>query len=114
MKVSAHKSVDPKIAATWTADVFLGELNYRDLAISSYDGKKIGFIHTKDPEIENSFKVSDMVELVTFFAEGKISDRAAVEVIRSILDSKEEKTPSPDYRRKRPSQSRRRSCHEGC
>jgi aspartyl-tRNA(Asn)/glutamyl-tRNA(Gln) amidotransferase subunit B len=87
------KGVDPKIAATWTADVFLGELNYRDLAISSYDGKKIGFIHTKDPEIENSFKVSDMVELVTFFAEGKISDRAAVEVIRSILDSKEEKTP---------------------
>jgi len=88
------KGVDPKIAATWTADVFLGEFNYRDLAISSYDGKKIGFIHTKDPEIENSFKVSDLVELVTFFAEGKISDRAAVEVIRSILDGEEEKTPS--------------------
>ncbi len=88
------KGVDPKIAATWTADVFLGELNYRDLAISSFDGRKIGFIHAKDPEIENSFKVSDMVELITFFAEGKISDRAAVEVIRSILDSKEEKTPS--------------------
>jgi len=35
-----------------------------------------------------------MVELITFFAEGKISDRAAVEVIRSILDSEEETTPA--------------------
>lgn len=88
------KRVDPKVAATWTADVFLGELNYRDLAISSYDDRTIGFIHAKDPEVENSFKVSDMVELVTLFAEGKVSDRAAVEVIRIILDGTEEKTPS--------------------
>ncbi|NLN43049.1 MAG: Asp-tRNA(Asn)/Glu-tRNA(Gln) amidotransferase GatCAB subunit B, partial [Methanosarcina sp.] len=88
------EGVDPKIAATWTADVFLGELNYRDLAISSYDGKRIGFIHAKDPEVENSFKVPDMVELVTLFAEGKVSDRAAVEVIRTILDGTEEKTPT--------------------
>ncbi|AKB73399.1 Aspartyl-tRNA(Asn) amidotransferase subunit B / Glutamyl-tRNA(Gln) amidotransferase subunit B [Methanosarcina lacustris Z-7289] len=86
--------MDPKTAATWTADVFLGELNYRDLAISSYDGMTIGFIHAKDPEIENSFKVPDMVELVTLFAEGKVSDRSAVEVIRAILDGTEEKTPS--------------------
>ena len=83
-----------QLAATWTADVFLGELNYRDLAISSYDGEKIGFIHAKDPRINKSFKVSDMVELVNLFAEGKISDRAAVEVIRNMLDTKEEKTPS--------------------
>jgi aspartyl-tRNA(Asn)/glutamyl-tRNA(Gln) amidotransferase subunit B len=87
------KGVDPKIAATWTADVLLGELNYRDLAISSYDGKKIFFLNTKGMKIENSFKVSDMVELVPLFAEGKISDRSAVEVIRSILDSKGEKSP---------------------
>jgi aspartyl-tRNA(Asn)/glutamyl-tRNA(Gln) amidotransferase subunit B len=86
--------VDPRIAASWIADVFLGELNYRDLEISSYDREKIGFIHTKDPEIENSFKVSDMVELITFFSLGKISDRAAVEVIRAVLDGKEEKSPS--------------------
>lgn len=88
------KDVDPKIAATWIADVFLGELNYRDLAISSYDGKTIGFIHAKDPEVENSFKVSDMVELTTLFVKGKVSDRAAVEVIRTILDDTEEKTPA--------------------
>ena len=88
------RNVDPRIAATWTADVFLGELNYRDLVISSFDGREIGFIHAKDPERENSFNVSDMVELITFFAEGKISDRAAVEVIRSILDSEEETTPA--------------------
>lgn len=88
------KGVDSKIAATWTADVFLGELNYRDLVISSYDGERIGFIHAKDPEIKNSIKVSAMVELVNIFAEGKISDRAAVEVIRTMLDTAEEKTPS--------------------
>jgi aspartyl-tRNA(Asn)/glutamyl-tRNA(Gln) amidotransferase subunit B len=35
-----------------------------------------------------------MVELITFFAEGKINDRATVEVIRSILDSEEETTPA--------------------
>ena len=88
------EGVDPKLAATWTADVFLGELNYRDLAISSYDGEKIGFIHAKDPRIKKSFKVSDMVELVNLFDEGKISDRAAVEVIRTMLNTTEEKTPS--------------------
>ncbi len=88
------RNVDPKTAATWTADVFLGELNYRDLVISSFDGREIGFIHAKDQERENSFNVPDMVELITFFAEGKISDRAAVEVIRSILDSEEKITPS--------------------
>jgi aspartyl-tRNA(Asn)/glutamyl-tRNA(Gln) amidotransferase subunit B len=87
------KGVDPKMQLP-DLYVFLGELNYRDLAISSYDGKTIGFIHAKDPEVENSFKVSDMVELVNLFAEGKISDRAAVEVIRTILDGTEEKTPS--------------------
>ena len=88
------KGVDPKVAATWTADVFLGELNYRDLVISSYDGETIGFIHAKDPEVENSFKVLGMVELVNLFSKGKVSDRAAVEVIRTILDGTEEKTPS--------------------
>jgi aspartyl-tRNA(Asn)/glutamyl-tRNA(Gln) amidotransferase subunit B len=35
-----------------------------------------------------------MVELITFFSLGKISDRAAVEVIRAVLDGKEEKSPS--------------------
>jgi aspartyl-tRNA(Asn)/glutamyl-tRNA(Gln) amidotransferase subunit B len=35
-----------------------------------------------------------MVELVNLFADGKVSDRAAVEVIRAILDGEEEKTAS--------------------
>ena len=38
--------------------------------------------------------VRNIVELVNLFAEGKISDRAAVEVIRTMLDTKEKKTPS--------------------
>ncbi|MHB8101847.1 MAG: Asp-tRNA(Asn)/Glu-tRNA(Gln) amidotransferase subunit GatB [Methanosarcina sp.] len=88
------QGVDPKIAATWTADVLLGELNYRDLVIGAdVQGYAIICYNQKNPDIVRHIRVNDMVELVTFFAEGKISDRAAVEVIRSILDSKEEKTP---------------------
>ncbi len=86
-------NADPKQAATWTADVLLGELNYRDLVIASYDGSTIGCFNDKDHSITNSVKVADMVELVALFTDGKISDRAAVEVIRSILDNREEKTP---------------------
>jgi len=85
---------DPKQAATWIADVLLGELNYRDLVIASYDGNAIGCFNDKDHSITNSARVTDMVELVALFTDGKISDRAAVEVIRSILDGEEEKTPT--------------------
>jgi len=87
------KGTDPKQAATWIADVLLGELNYRDLVISSYDGSTIGCINDKDHSIANSTRVADMVDLVALFTDGKISDRAAVEVIRTILDGEEEKTP---------------------
>jgi aspartyl-tRNA(Asn)/glutamyl-tRNA(Gln) amidotransferase subunit B len=89
--------VEPKIAATWIADVLLGELNYRDLVIGAslrgYIGS-IGFYNQKNPKGMRFIRVRDMVELVNLFAEGKISDRAAVEVIRTMLDTEEEKTPS--------------------
>jgi len=89
--------VDTKIAATWIADVLLGELNYRDLVIAGglrgYVGF-IGFYNQKNPDRLISIHVRNIVELVNLFAEGKISDRAAVEVIRTMLDTKEKKTPS--------------------
>lgn len=88
------KGADPKTAATWTADVLLGELNYRDLVVASYDGQVLGCINDKDHEIGNFFKVADLVELIALFADGKISDQSAVEVIRTVLDSEEEKTPT--------------------
>lgn len=87
------EGTDPKQAATWIADVLLGEFNYRDLVISSYDGSTIGCINDKDHSITNSVRVTDMVKLISLFTDGKISDRAAVEVVRSILDGEEEKTP---------------------
>lgn len=87
------KGAEPKTAATWIADVLLGELNYRDLVLASYDGVSLGCINDKEPELGNSFKADDMVELITLFTEGKISDKAAVEVLRTKLDSEEEKTP---------------------
>jgi aspartyl-tRNA(Asn)/glutamyl-tRNA(Gln) amidotransferase subunit B len=88
------ESVDPKIAATWIADVLLGELNYRDLVIGSMVQGSISCYNQKNPNILRHINVDDIVELVTLFAEGKVSDRAAVEVIRTILDGTEEKTPS--------------------
>ncbi|MCS3923144.1 Asp-tRNA(Asn)/Glu-tRNA(Gln) amidotransferase subunit GatB [Methanosalsum natronophilum] len=60
--------VNPKVAATWIADVLKGELNYRDLTI-------------------DACKVEDIVQLVTMIMENKITDRSAVEVIRTLLDS---------------------------
>jgi aspartyl-tRNA(Asn)/glutamyl-tRNA(Gln) amidotransferase subunit B len=89
------EGVDPKIAATWIADVLLGELNYRDLVIGAITrGYSINCYNQKNPKIVKHIRVDDLVELVTLFAEGKVSDRATVEVIRTILDGTEEKTPS--------------------
>ncbi|WP_410508175.1 Asp-tRNA(Asn)/Glu-tRNA(Gln) amidotransferase subunit GatB [Methanosarcina hadiensis] len=89
------EGVDPKIAATWIADVLLGELNYRDLVIGAITRKySINCYNQKNPKIVKHIRVDDLVELVTLFAEGKVSDRAAVEVIRTILDGTEEKAPS--------------------
>ena len=87
------KGLDPKIAATWTADVFLESLitvTWQSLD----DGTRSALIDREDLEKENSLKVPDMVEPVNLFAQGKVSDRVAVEVIRIILDGNEEKTPS--------------------
>jgi len=59
--------VEPKVAATWVADVLKGELNYRDLTVGS-------------------FKVDTMVEIIGMVTQNKITEKSAVDVIRTILD----------------------------
>jgi aspartyl-tRNA(Asn)/glutamyl-tRNA(Gln) amidotransferase subunit B len=61
------KIAPPKLAAVWVADVLKGELNYRTLAI-------------------DSFKPDHMAEIVQMLDSGKITEDAAVSIIRTILD----------------------------
>ena len=61
------KRAPPKLAAVWIADVLKGELNYRDVTI-------------------DRFSSHQMVEILTMVKEGIITDKGAVEVIRTILD----------------------------
>ncbi|MBN1323824.1 MAG: Asp-tRNA(Asn)/Glu-tRNA(Gln) amidotransferase subunit GatB [Methanotrichaceae archaeon] len=64
---SVASRAPPKLAAAWIADVLKGELNYRDAGI-------------------DRFSPDDMVEILRLLSEGRISDAAAVSVIREILD----------------------------
>ncbi|WP_462272514.1 Asp-tRNA(Asn)/Glu-tRNA(Gln) amidotransferase subunit GatB [Methanohalophilus sp.] len=59
--------IDPAAAAVWVSDVLKGELNYRDLTIAS-------------------FTVEDMVKIIELIVSGKITEKGAVEIIRTILD----------------------------
>jgi aspartyl-tRNA(Asn)/glutamyl-tRNA(Gln) amidotransferase subunit B len=59
--------VDPATAAVWVSDILKGELNYRDLTIAS-------------------FTVEDMVKIIELVVSGKITEKGAVEIIRTILD----------------------------
>lgn len=64
---SVAKEVDPAAAAVWVADILKGELNYRDLGISS-------------------FKVEDLVKIINLVTTEKITEKSGVDVIRAILD----------------------------
>ena len=57
------------LAATWTADMLKGELNYRDKTIES-------------------FKKEDLIEIIQLLAKNKITERSGVEIIRTLLDEK--------------------------
>ncbi|WP_298667774.1 Asp-tRNA(Asn)/Glu-tRNA(Gln) amidotransferase subunit GatB [uncultured Methanofollis sp.] len=59
---------DPVLAATWTADTLLGELNYRDMPV------------TKVP-------LDHFADLVTLAGKDVITDRVAVDVLRTLLDA---------------------------
>lgn len=60
--------IDPVLAATWIADCLKGELNYRDR------------------DIRDSFPPENMVYILEQLKEGTITDKGAVEVIRTMLD----------------------------
>ncbi|OPX81210.1 MAG: Aspartyl/glutamyl-tRNA(Asn/Gln) amidotransferase subunit B [Methanosaeta sp. PtaB.Bin087] len=61
------KRASPRLAAVWIADVLKGELNYRDATI-------------------DRFSPGHMVEILDMIEKGKITEKGAVEVIRTILD----------------------------
>lgn len=63
--------VDPKVSATWIADVLKGELNYR--AISLLEGAE-----RISPEA--------FVAILTYLKDGVITERGATEIIREMLD----------------------------
>jgi aspartyl-tRNA(Asn)/glutamyl-tRNA(Gln) amidotransferase subunit B len=60
-------ATDPVLAATWVADTLLGELNYRDMSVSSVS--------------PDSF-----CELILLVKGGSVTDKGGVEVLRSLLD----------------------------
>ncbi|OPY25858.1 MAG: Aspartyl/glutamyl-tRNA(Asn/Gln) amidotransferase subunit B [Methanocella sp. PtaU1.Bin125] len=60
--------IDPLLAATWVADYLKGELNYRDR------------------DIRDAFGPDKMVYILQQFRSGVITDKGAVEVIRTLLD----------------------------
>ena len=64
---SVAKDVDPVVAAAWVADILKGELNYRDLGVSS-------------------FKVEDLVKIINLVTSDKITEKSGVDVIRTVLD----------------------------
>jgi aspartyl-tRNA(Asn)/glutamyl-tRNA(Gln) amidotransferase subunit B len=64
--------VEPAMAATWVADYLKGELNYRDM------------------DIKDAFAPEKMVYVLKKLVEGIITDKGAVEVMRTMLDGDEE------------------------
>ncbi len=68
------------IAASWTADVLIGELNYRDMAVSEVSGH-----------------AAEFAELIALVRDKKITDKAGIEVLRVWLDAihKEGKCEKP-------------------
>jgi aspartyl-tRNA(Asn)/glutamyl-tRNA(Gln) amidotransferase subunit B len=60
-------SIDPILSATWIADTLKGELNYRDASISD-------------------FPAENMIKILKLLEETSITERVAVEIIRTLLD----------------------------
>lgn len=58
------------VAASWTADVLIGELNYRDMSVS-----------------EVASHAAEFAELIGLVRDKKITDKAGVEVLRIWLDA---------------------------
>jgi aspartyl-tRNA(Asn)/glutamyl-tRNA(Gln) amidotransferase subunit B len=59
--------VDPAAAASWVVDVLQGELNYRGLTL-------------------DAFKPGYLIDVIISVTDGTVTEKAAVEVIRTVLD----------------------------
>jgi aspartyl-tRNA(Asn)/glutamyl-tRNA(Gln) amidotransferase subunit B len=98
--VSRDNVKDPKITASWIADVLLGEFNYRDVyfakkkpsAQARVEDYSILGVSRKDKNKTYIFRDKHMAEIIELFTNGEISDRSAVEIIRTILESKTDKS----------------------
>lgn len=66
--------IDPVLAATWVADTLLGELNYRSLSV-------------------DSMSPQHFTQLLHLIKEGTITDKAAIEVLRCLLDQAAKNVP---------------------
>ena len=62
------QETDPKLAAVWVNDILKGELNYRDLTI-------------------DAFSKEDILSIIGLVSGDKITEKGAVEVIRTVLDN---------------------------
>ena len=65
------KEIDPKLSASWIVDVLRGELNYR--------GKDFRFAY-------KVFKPKEFAKLLSYLKKGLITEKGAVEVIRTKLE----------------------------
>jgi aspartyl-tRNA(Asn)/glutamyl-tRNA(Gln) amidotransferase subunit B len=63
--------IDPKLSATWIADVLKGELNYRTLSMR---------------EASTRISPDEFVAILTYLKQGVITERGATEIIRGMLD----------------------------
>mgnify|MGYP005832045673 CR=1 FL=1 len=63
------KKIEPALAATWVADYLKGELNYRDM------------------DIKDAFSPEKMIHILDYLRKGVITDKGAVEVVRTLLDN---------------------------
>jgi len=63
--------IDPKLSATWIADVLKGELNYRSISMR---------------EASKRVLPDDFVAILTYLKKGVITERGATEIIREMLD----------------------------
>ena len=63
--------IDPKLSATWIADVLKGELNYRSISMR---------------EASKRISPDDFVAILRYLKKGVITERGATEILREMLD----------------------------
>ena len=63
--------IDPRLSATWIADVLKGELNYRSISMR---------------EASKRISPDDLVAILGYLKKGVITERGATEILREMLD----------------------------